>query len=147
MLVMQVQGEQLRVLIRPACPSDQGYVASTWRESLLLANRETVSTVNARIDKFLDDVGVRVLVAAEPTKPERIYGWMCYSPARTTAVLHYLYTREKQRNRGVAKRLFEYAWPKQPDKIIYTLRGPSSKWLVAKRPDAIYLQADEYLRS
>lgn len=134
-------------MIRRPEPTDQGYIASTWRESLLLSSRSGVGTINTLIDKMLDEVSVRILVACEPSQPMKILGWMAYSPGSSTAVMHYVYVRERQRNRGVMDTLCQYAWPIEPSKIVYTLRGPSAKWLVGKYPSAVFLDANDYLRS
>ena len=113
----------------------------------MLSRQLGIRDVNTLIDRMLDDVTVRLLIACEPGDMRRILGWMAYSPAPRTAVIHYAYTREKVRNRGVATQLMRYAWPESPSKIVYTMRGPSATWLVNKHPDAVFLAVDEYLRS
>ena len=36
-----------------------------------------------------------------------IYGWICYTPLKSTAVIHYVYVRDPLRRTGIGRRLVE----------------------------------------
>jgi hypothetical protein len=67
----------LNVLIRDPRESDQGYVASTWVESLCKADHDANRAgLGFMIDSLLDHPGVHVLLACEPSASNTILGWL-----------------------------------------------------------------------
>lgn len=140
-----------RVFIRRPRPTDQGYIASTWADSITLGNvrwdkkRAARSGLNVVIDRLLDDPAVRILIASEPTKTDAILGWLCYTPLPASRVVHYVYVREKIRHRGIGAALYRKAWPEDRGKLVYTMRGPDAESLVQRYRDAIYLPVEEFL--
>jgi len=113
-------------LIRPARPSDQAFVASTWAFTLCDGGEHcggnhrraddpqrtrSCNTSRNIVDRMLDHSSVRILVAAQPTDSDRIIGWLAYSPAAKARLLHMVYVREHERRQGIAEMLVEHAWP------------------------------------
>lgn len=136
----------LELVIRSPKMSDQAYVASTWTQSLLTADRKlTKSDVNTTIDRVLDDPEARVILACEPTRYDVIIGWLCYTLTPTSRVIHYVYVRDKMRRRGVASQLYRKAFPRDAGKLVYTFRGPDSSALLKVWPYAVHLPIQEFL--
>lgn len=115
-------------LIRPARPSDQAFVASTWAFTLCDGGEHcggnhrraddpqrtrSCNTSRNIVDRMLDHSSVRIIIAAQPTDSDRIIGWLAYSPAARARLLHMVYVREHERRQGIAEMLVEKAWPSQ----------------------------------
>ncbi len=144
--------QDLDILIRRPRPTDQGYIASTWVHSI---GRGTANpkepghrrtSLNITVDRMLDDQAVRLLIAAEPTRTDIILGWMAYTPMPGSRIVHYVYTREKMRRRGIAGELVRKAFPLHgAAKLVYTMRGPDHDSLALKYRDAIHMTVREFL--
>ena len=134
-----------RVFVRRPRPTDQGYIASTWAKSMTGGKRTPETAwLNTIIDRMLDDPAVRILVASEPSKTDQIVGWLCYTPMKSTLIVHYAYTREPRRRQGIIKALLEHAMPGRKT-IAYTMRGPDAESLATRYPAAIKLDLHEFL--
>ncbi len=149
-------------LIRPARPSDQAFVASTWAFTLCDGGEHcggnhrraddpqrtrSCNTSRNIVDRMLDHASVRIIVAAQPTDSDRIIGWLAYSPAAKARLLHMVYVREHERRRGIAWLLAHHAWP--DDRVVlpavYTVRGPLAQTLHEDHPNAVHLPVMEFL--
>lgn len=131
------------MIIRPAVAEDQAYISATWWRSCLGHNRARRHRhrINAQIDRVLDDNTSRALVTVEG---DRIGGWIVFATAPTMRVLHYLYVREEHRNRGLARRLIEAAWPgKDERRMVLTFRGPDA----SKLTNATFVPVEDFLAS
>lgn len=143
--------------IRPASGgSDRCYIVQTWRASLrsMAEHRDKSQgefrrTVDDVIDALLDRHDTRALVAA-PSAADRITiaGWFVFSMLPGVLVAHYLYTRKAARSPrgggpstggGCATRLAAAAGVGKL-RLCYTWRGPAASWLLARFPDAGYLE-------
>ena len=137
----------MRVLIRKPRPSDQGYVASTWIQSLCKADasaREGI--VGLLIDSVLDHPNVSCLLACNPDEPRAIYGWLVWSPMRAIRLIHFAYVRGALRDRGIAAALRTAAQLDDNERpLVYTMRGPAHKSLARKYPHAIEQPIGEFL--
>lgn len=141
------EARDYRVYIRRPRPTDQSYIASTWVNSLIQVRGNTKSESNALVDRMLDDPAVRLLLAVEPSAPDTILGWICYTPMPRAQVLHYVYVRDKLRTRGIARELYNKAWSMShvSSKLVYTMRGPDADRLLARWPSAMLLPVTEFL--
>lgn len=137
----------LNVLIREPRESDQGYVASTWVESLCKADHDANRAgLGFLIDGLLDHQGVRVILACEPSVSNTILGWLCYTPMKAIRLIHYAYVRAGLRDRGIAGVLRAEAGLSDVERtLVYTMRGPCFKSLIRKYPDAIESPIKEFL--
>ena len=139
----------LMIFIRRPRPTDQGFIASTWVDSMMFGQKggpkHPRSGANVLVDKMLDDPAVRLLVASEPAKTDVILGWLCYTPLPKTLVLHYIYVRDRMRHRGIARQLLIQANRNGWSKLAYTMRGPDADGLLEKNPGAVYVPIDEFL--
>lgn len=141
--------------IRAAEPDDQGYVVTTWMDSLRSSRayntpegrrpgahwwHENIATA---IDALLERRDVHLLIAHQG---HRIVGWLAYTLAGGTPVVHYVYVRNRERQRGIASALIDYARidPRQP--LAYTFTGPASGWLLERLPRAVLITPQEFLR-
>ncbi len=101
--------------------------------------------INSTIDRLLDDQAVRLLIAAEPTRTDVILGWLAYTPMPGSRCVHYVYTRERMRRRGIAAALVRKAFPRDTGKLVHTMRGPDCDSLLIRYPATIYLPVTEFL--
>lgn len=144
--------DNMSVFIRRPRPTDQGYIASTWVDSITLGNRagrgerRPRSDANVIVDRLLDDPAVRILVAAEPTRTDLILGWICYTPMPASKIVHYIYVRDKQRRRGIASALLRKAFEGKAGKFVYTMHGPDTDAIVEGYRDTIFLPIEDFLR-
>lgn len=141
------EARDYRVYIRRPRPTDQSYIASTWVSSLSQVRGTPRSEANALVDRMLDDPAVRLLLAVEPSSIDTILGWLCYTPMPRAQVLHYVYVRDKLRDRGIARALYNKAWSQAhvSSKLVYTMRGPDADRLLSRWPSATHLPVTEFL--
>ncbi len=147
-------------LIRPARPSDQAFVASTWAFTLCDGGEHctgnhrraddpqrtrSCNTSRNIVDRMLDHSSVRIIVAAQPTDSDRIIGWLAYSPAAKARLLHMVYVREHERRKGIAEMLTEHAWPSTNGPIVHTVIGPHAQVLRERFANAVHLPVMEFL--
>ncbi len=130
------------ILVRPATPDDQAYVASTWHHSMARTLAGYGRRMHARdIDRVLDHSTTRVLCAREEAdKPDFVAAWLCFGKLPGYRLLHYVYVRSYYRRQGYARRLwihagladetYEAADPIRP--LVYTQAGPDHEALLAK---------------
>jgi ribosomal protein S18 acetylase RimI-like enzyme len=139
-----IQDADLAVLIRRPRPSDQAYVAATWANSLCEGDRSLGKRdANKLVDRMIDRDDMRITLAVEPSKPEKILGWIATSRMGDRTFLHYVYSRDKMRRRGVATALWSAV--RGIGKVLYTMRGPEYRWLAEKHPGAIHIPVEDYL--
>lgn len=108
-------------------PGDRGYVIKSW--VLSLRNQfpfsemcpDALSKYSKRVEALIDTADV--LVAYDEKRPDLIYGFVCFENGKYLGVdaptLHYIYTRRKFRNNGIASILFQAAFNKG-DRITFT---------------------------
>lgn len=136
----------LEVLIRRPRDTDQGYVASTWVESLCKADHSASRVeIDRLVDRLLDHEGVRVLLGCEPSRSSVILGWLCWSPVKAIRLVHYAYVRAGLRDRGIAGVLRAEAGLADDRPLVHTLRGPCFKSLARKYPALIEHSIQEFL--
>jgi ribosomal protein S18 acetylase RimI-like enzyme len=127
------------VMIRPARPDDQAFVAATWAEQL---SRGHHTDANAIVDRTLDSSTTRVLVAVEGG---RIVGWLAYAAIPRVRAVLFAYVRRQHRMSGVARSLVDTAWPARTGAWVHAgLRGGSTKTLL-QRFTATQMSLEELL--
>lgn len=80
--------------IRPMSADDRPYVLETWRRSMQQKSRKNQrdvshSRANRARERLADEHRVLVASVADGS----IIGWICYTPLRSSSVVHYLYVR------------------------------------------------------
>lgn len=140
--------QSLDIIIREVERSDQGYIAATWWRSMLGTNRapRRRRMLNDQIDRVLDDKSTRALVACPSSDPDRILGWLVYSSAPVARVVFYIYVRDEERDRGIARRLIAAAWPGSDSRLVLTMKGPSTAGFLAKNKNVSFCPLEEFLR-
>lgn len=137
------------MLVREPVASDQGYVVRTWLRSLTSvrplkkAPPAKLRAVEAGIERLMDRSDTRALIATA-VAPD-LCGWIVWTPIGSGAVLHYLYVRKLERERGVARALIERAGIRLDRPLVYTFAGPARRWLVEKAPQAVHMELDDFL--
>lgn len=110
-------------MIRPAEESDLDYVYATWAHGVVsgkrlgsMRTRYLLAQVNDAMEQ------ARVIVDVRPGKrPEGdIVGWLCYTPLRSTGVVHWVYVRKTHRGNGIARGLLDAAGVDTSRAIPYT---------------------------
>jgi hypothetical protein len=95
------------------------------------------------VDRIADNKGVLVTVAQ---KGERLVGWLASSPVKPSPMVHYVYVRADERGKGIARMLAMDAGIDDAKHCVYTMTGPSSKWIVPKYgKNASHYPIEEYL--
>lgn len=100
-----------KLLVRPAVPEEVVLIESTWKQSFwresLWGKRVTWQVFSRGHQKVIWNLlaSSQVLVACDPKRPEEHIG-LGYIVFEPTAV-HYLWVREHERHKGVARQLFE----------------------------------------
>ncbi len=138
--------------VRGPRPSDQAYISATWVNSMSLAREykgqkrsQARAFLAPLVDRLLDRGDVAAIVAHASDDPERILGWLVYSPIPRAPVLHYVYVRGECRTHGVGRSLVDAANLAAAPRLVYTLLGPAAAWLLKKRSDAVHLSIERFL--
>lgn len=145
---MIAEVDNAKVFIRRPRPTDQGFIAATWVDSISPRHHEQWDErehVNRLVDRLLDDAAVRILVASEPTRTDVILGWLSYTPMPASRIVHYVYVRDRMRRRGIASALYRKAFPRDVGKLVWTMRGPDTEALVKHYRDSIHMPVEEFL--
>lgn len=135
------------VTIRDCVLGDQRFIAATMYHSVLGRNRAPSRRrrINEQIDRILDDRTTRALVACALGDSDRILGWILYSSAPIARVLHYVYVRDEERSKGIARRLVQAAWPDSNARFVLTVKGPDTRAFMERR-DVSFVPVEEFLR-
>lgn len=105
---------------RPARgPADMRLVYGTWLASFRMSHSAGLIPMSMyaevyteAISRLLTRPGVRVTVAYHPGEEEGgadLYGWACVELGGHVPIVHYVYTIQPYRRRGLARRLLEAA--------------------------------------
>lgn len=134
------------VTIRDPLASDQRFIAATMYHSVLGRNRAPSRRrrINEQIDRILDDKSTRALVACSLGDSDRILGWILYSSAPVVRCLHYLYVRDDERGKGIARRLVLAAWPESQARFVVTMKGPDTRAFM-ERKNVSFIPVEEVL--
>lgn len=146
--------DHLEVAIRRAGAEDQSFIAASWEQQLALvagAHRQQtrrlwVSPENrADVNRVLDHVTARVVVATEPSNVSIILGWLAYEPMPSVALVYFAYTRSRVRRRGIQRSLWTHAGlDGRP--VVYTLVGPTTDALLAgAKTKPVHMDLDQVL--
>jgi hypothetical protein len=96
--------EPIEVLLRPMVAGDINLVSNSWLKN----NRKSWASRGVRDDvyyaghhKILERLIARsaVMVACDPAKPDRVYGWLCGEFVNNFLVLHYVWVRDTYKHR------------------------------------------------
>jgi hypothetical protein len=132
------------VEVRQAWPSDQAFVAATFREQLARQHGAApYRTVDRVVDRILDSERTRVLVACEG---KRLVGWLAYVEMPRVRAILFAYVRKDDRAKGVGAALADAAWPKRKGEWVHCgLRGGSTKQLLERYTTAIEMDLNELI--
>lgn len=124
-----------QVHIRTATEADIGFIFNSWLKSYknsafskYIANPVYFDLHHKVIESILKRS--KVLIAAQPSDPTRIFGYVCVEEVSGTHVVHYAYTKESFRKMGLLKLLIEEA--QLPDMVFYTHSTVSSSMVLPK---------------
>ena len=126
------------VVIRPAWPEDQAFVAATFAEQL---DRGQHDKPHAIVDRVIDSPSTRILIA---TRAGRIVGWLAYVAAPRVRAVLFVYVRRQERTQGIARQLVQAAFPRAGQLVHGGLRGGSTKSLL-QRFSAIEMPLDDLI--
>lgn len=138
-------------MIRLPRPTDQSYIASTWRQSVSSMSHFRQrhlcrEQLNDQIDRVMDRSDTRALVACLDSDTDYIVGWMCYVDGPRTPTVHYLYLRRDYRGDGIAARLLERIGVDRARGVVCTSHGPSSESMRGRYRASVHLPLEEFLR-
>lgn len=139
------QHAPLNVTIRRSIAADEGYIAATWRRSALGARsrRSDVERRRSATERQIRRMMERgeLLVAEDPSTPDLLLGWICTTRLRSTAIVHYVYVRDRYpgsveplRRRGLGRQLAVAAGVNLAAPIPFTIAGPDVHHLARFRP-------------
>jgi predicted GNAT family acetyltransferase len=139
--------------IRPPDAADQGFISSTWLNSMRRAREyrrwsrhRYFDTMSGLVDRVFDHPATRALAAVDLGDNWTMRGWLVYTPIGNRAVaVHYLYVPSRERGRGYARALAREAGIGTDARIIYTCHSPVARSL-ATRYKASFVTLQEFLR-
>lgn len=129
------------VLYRPAEDSDGPFILKSWVRCALeskqyagLSRQRTVDALRGTIADLVER-GANITVAANPSNPSQIMGFVCYERCCDFPVVHFVYVKELYRGLRIASSLLAIARGNKPGKLHYTFKGravrglaPEGKW-------------------
>ncbi len=129
-------------LIRKAEADDFPLVLDSWIKSVRdspwagnVPNNMAMAVLQESLKQLMLR-GAKVLVAANPDRPQQIVGWICAEPGRESEkVVHAVYTKRPFRRLGIAKQLLASVGLSPTDPFPYTYRTLMSRVF----PNAKYL--------
>lgn len=133
--------------IRPAIRTDQAYVSHSWACCVLGKPTQwgpTSASINAEIDRCLDDKRTHVLVACDDHNTDKIHGWVAFAKMPGARVLECIVVRREHRKSGMERALLERAemLGTGPALVyLYTLHGAVAELV----PNATKIEPMEFL--
>lgn len=131
---------------------DTGLVMSSWMRSWKrgpntkrMDSRAYWDYARALIEKLLKRDDVKLRIAHAPHDVAEIYGWMCWSVVEGLAVVHYAYTKQEARKRGVMRRLATEAGISPASTVAYTFRSPATAHIVGRVAEAEYYPVERFV--
>ena len=147
------------MLIRDPRATDQAYIAATWARSLLSTHASqrhgsarTPRQIGPQIDAVLDRGDTRALVAAIDRDSDYIVGYVVYVDGPAVRVVHYLYTRDHDREgralrgQGVAGALLARIGVDRRRAVVCTSDGPSSESMRGRYKASVHVPLADFLR-
>lgn len=128
------------VRIRVVHPSDEAFIADTWRKSLRLSGRNrrrSIVEVNHEFDRdvrlgVLAEPDTKFAIACEAASPASILGWLCYTPG--IPHVHYAYVRSEERRQGLFRGLLAAIGVRDGGMLAYTGRPQEYAHRFSRRP-------------
>lgn len=126
-------------MIRAASDDELGYLRATWVRGMLRGDKKSSAASKARtretIDALLTTQRALVMVVGGTSRTEDVVAWCCYTPLKSTAIVHYVYVRKERdgeclRRRGIARTLIQRAGVDTAKVIPYTHETPDWRALV-----------------
>jgi hypothetical protein len=141
-------------VIREPRKSDQGYVTSTWIRSIMRGTHvierhglaRSGQQLHGLIDKLMDRPDTKALLRVKPSDPDVIHAWLMYTEGQGVPVIHFVYTRADERQRGFAGELLHRIGVRRDGEAICTSDGPSSAMVRSLYPGVRYVPLANFLR-
>ncbi len=141
-------------MIRPPLPTDQGYIAKTWAQSVSsmshFKQRHMSSSqgrlLNSQIDAVLDRPDTRGLIVCSDRDHDHILAWMVYCDRPLIPVVFYIYTRRDDRGIGHAAALLDRIGVTRQKGVVCTSLGPSSESMRGRFRASVYVPLQEFLK-
>lgn len=159
-------------MIRPARPSDQAFIASTWTRSICSTHKVPGAStrghayqrhigssmwerVSKQVDAVMDRSDSRAIVTCHPTLQDNILGWAVYVDGPSVPTVHYCYVRKEWRDStlrdegrgecGFARGMLEYIGCTVRGPVVCTSLGPSSAAMMRRYKAASHMSLEEFL--
>jgi hypothetical protein len=138
-------------MIRGPRQTDQSYLASTWVRSLSgVAGRRLGrrgGEIGLAVDAVFDRSDTRALIRHAAGDKDRILGYVVYCEGAGVPVVHYLYARLDDREKGIASELLSAVGVKRDGSVVCTSLGPDSQRLRGRYKGAVYMPLQEFLKA
>ncbi len=137
-------------MIRGPRKQDQSYLAATWVRSLSgVANRRLGSRggeIGRAVDAVFDRNDTRALIRHAAGDSDRILGYIVFVEGAGVPVVHYLYVRDKHRNKGIATELLTACGATKAGSVVCTSLGPDSQRMRGRYKGAVYMPLADFLQ-
>lgn len=141
-------------MIRGPRSTDQGYITKSWSKSILRGTHawerhgaaRSGHQINDLIDRTLDRKDTRVLIRCKPQDIDAIYGFVVFVDAPGVPIIHYLFVRSDEREKGIAGELLHQIGVKRDGSVVCTSDGPSSTMLRTLYPLAAHVPLAQFLK-
>lgn len=137
---------------RWAQPGDLPLVMSSWLRSWKkgthtrrMAQASYFEYARGVVERLLARSDVRVRVAVDDADQDLILGWLCWSQAGALPVVHYCYTKQAHRHRGVLRGLAAEAGITDASEVLWTIASPAAKYIAAKVAHSEYTPIERFL--
>ena len=117
--------------IREATVDDRPFVMDSWLMSFRfshfsgpISTKRYRKVYNEEIGELKLRAGAWVRVAYNRENPDQIFGFVCFERGHKEPVIHYIYTKQAFRKRGIAKLLLRDASINPCRPFFYTYRTP-----------------------
>jgi hypothetical protein len=121
--------DRIPTVYRPLAASDEPLFYSSWIESFRDSHYAGPypyvvyhQAIRKSIELYRRRPGFRVMVAANRSDPDQVYGWMAYEHIADKQVIYYAYTKELFRKKGVLRGLARAAYVDPVREIFYVCK-------------------------
>lgn len=124
------------VTLRPLSPEETPFVLDSWSRSWRVSEWAGTVPNHLAASVLRELVGGLIARGAKITVADfggRILGWVCYEhKANDITVLHYCYTKDPYRRRGLGRSLIDYAIGGREGKVLFTHKTRPAKFILPR---------------
>jgi hypothetical protein len=133
----------MKIGYRPGVLEDRKFIIPMWSSSYkkshsagIIQAEDWPTIMHPQIEKALDRVDARTVVAFDKDDPDFVYGFIAGDTSDVTPVLFYVYVKEAYRRSGIARGLFAAFGVDPSKRFVYVCKTGIVATLSSKIPYA-----------